>query len=154
MASSPTKGDRLIAKVKTYFFTDDTCKKPVPPGFGEKNGIIVPVRLAGEEVGVYTGESKEQPDGSVNYQVDWVFQFRVVPPWPKKPYDSINKLKSWVIGSEVTGYWDKGVDSPLNDPKNQVPPPPPSGDDNTNLYLVLALGATIFLKFILPNMRR
>lgn len=149
MASVPSAGDKLIAKVRLFFYRDPECKIPMPPGNAGKGDLAYPERLAGDEVGTFTGVTGKSSDGQITYEVDWVFQFRVRPPWPNKAFDSINKLKSFVKGNEVTGFWDKGVDAPAP-PKNDIIDLPP---DNTNLYLGLALAGTAFVKFILPKIQ-
>jgi hypothetical protein len=152
MASIPLAGDRLIAKVRLTFYLDSECSiefPPVPPGFGYKDSFQVPERQSGEEVGTYTGQSSQY-----GYEVEWVQQYRKVPTWPSKPFNVIIQRKSWVKKGQVTGYWDKGIDSPLNDPTNPInTPPPPPPKDNTNTFLLLAVGAGLFFKFVAPKLK-
>ena len=154
MASVPGIGDKISAKVRLLYYAEPTCKKPIPPGNGMRGGLRIPEKLAGQEVGIFTGETGKTDDGKITYLVSWIFQFRVIPPWPRKAFDSFNPLKSWVRSEEVTGFWDKGVDSPLNDPNNAINTPIVAAtDDNTNTYLILALAATVFIKYILPKLK-
>lgn len=151
MAGVPSKDDKLTAKVLMYFYMDDKCTvpfPPVPPGIGYKRSWQVADRKAGEEVGLFTGISSD-----VAYQVNWVQKYRVTAN-TRNPYDRIIARTSFVRKSEVTGFWDKGVDSPLTNPNNVVNQPiVVDTTDNTNLYLGLALAGTAFVKFILPKIQ-
>lgn len=143
MASIPLKGDRLTAKVRLLFYTDEQCTKefpPVPPGVGYKTTFQVSDRKPGDEVGSYTGNLSD-----VGYEVDWVQQYRYVPDWPKKPTDIVINRRSWVKRDQVTGFWDKGVDAPTPPPSGDDKTPPPA--DNTNLFLGAAVAVAAFMKF-------
>lgn len=123
MAAVPSKGDRLTAKVRLLFYVDENCTRdfpPVPPGIGYKTTFQIMDRAAGSEVGVFTGKMSE-----IGYEVDWIQQYRHVPDYPMKPSNIIQPRTSWVKRDEVTGYWDTGVDSPLNDPANVINVPVP-----------------------------
>lgn len=151
MASEPKKGDRLIAKVRLTFYMNDQCTvpfPPVPPGVGYKSTFQVMERKEDQEVGTYTGKSS-----NVGFEVDWVQQYRKVPAWPNKPFDVIIPRTSWVKRDQVTGFWDMGVDSPVNDPDNVLNTPAPTEPDQTNTYLFMALGAAAFWKFLLPKIK-
>ncbi|WP_353720187.1 hypothetical protein [Dyadobacter sp. 676] len=155
MASVPIKGDRLMAKVELTSYSDKECTKmslPIPPGpGGYKKSFQFPAKRAtGDEVGVYTGNSSD-----VGYEVEMVWKWRAGKPGiPWKYFDAYKFVTAWVKKDQVTGYWDQGVDSPLNDPKNPINTPPPQGDkDNTNTYLLLAVGAGLFFKFVAPKLK-
>jgi len=155
MASIPSKGDRLIAKVELTVFQNKECtvSYPIlPPGpHGLRKSTQFPgVRKASEEVGAYTGGSSEW-----GYETDYVLRYSVAEYLPFKfkwvTHDIMKLIKVWVKKDQVTGFWDKGVDAPKVPENNNTPPP---AADNTNLYLIIALAVAIFLKFVRPNLKR
>jgi len=157
MASVPVKGDRLTAKVELTSYIDKECtvmSPPIPPGPGgyKKEFQFPAKRAAGDEVGVYTGNAS-----GVGYEVEMIWKWRAGKPtfidsvW--RYSDMYKFVTAWVKKDQVTGYWDKGVDSPLNDPTNPInTPPPPPPKDNTNTFLLLAVGAGLFFKFVAPKL--
>ncbi|TLU91996.1 hypothetical protein [Dyadobacter sediminis] len=108
-------------------------------------------RTKNQEVGTYTGKSS-----NIGFEVDWVQQYRHVPKFPKDPTNVVIPRTSWVKRDQVTGFWDMGVDSPINDPDVNVPTttPAPVEPDQTNTYLFIALGAAVFWKFLLPKINK
>lgn len=156
MASVPSKGERLIAKVAFTPYMDKECTQEVLPVVPGPNGLRKTVqfpafRETGEEVGYYTGASSEK-----GYEVEMVLRYKVAVQqfwgnWVNQ--DVIKFAMLWVKKDHVTGYWDKGVDSPLNDPKNPINTQPPPPKDNTNTFLLLAVGAGLFFKFVTPKMK-
>lgn len=147
MASIPSKGDRLVAKVDLTVYVDRDCKMQQPPLLPGPNGLKETVqypgtRKAGEEVGTWTGNMSE-----VGYEVNFVLTYRVAQQQLFKwTYNTVIKqVILWVKKDQVTGFWDTGVDAPVipkidNSGTTQKP-------DNTNIFLGAAVVAAAFLKF-------
>lgn len=147
MASTPSIGDRLTAKVDLTVYLDRECAKqypPLPPGpNGLRKSVQYPgIRKAGEEVGTFTGTASEQ-----GYEVDIMLTYSVaIQKLIGWDYQTVVKpARVWVKKTEVTGFWDKGVDAPTPPPSDDDKTPPPP--DNTNLFLGAAVAVAAFLKF-------
>lgn len=145
--AAPLKDNVLTAKVSLKVYTDAECTRelsPVPPGRGYQKSYQYPGRKeAGQELGLYTGVSN-----GLAYQVNFVIQYRVVPKWPKKPYNVISNAELWVKKAEVTGMWDvDNVDSPKNDPNALANQPLPETNNTTNYLLGAGVLGALLLKY-------